>query len=103
MRSLAVRACGITDRSTFTGRPRGLCEPAGSEEIFDQAFHIFWKNPRILERMMRMILPEFRAEGQSEDKNDTSRRIAEALSQPQTAEPGRRRRRGHRSGSSSTL
>ena len=26
-------------------------------ELFDQAFHIFWKNPQILERMMSMMLP----------------------------------------------
>ncbi len=85
----AVRACGITDRSTFYWALHAVfVNRRDQREIFDQAFHIFWKNPRILERMMRMILPEFRAEGQNEDKNETSRRIAEALSQPQTAEPG---------------
>ncbi|MEC7570729.1 MAG: VWA domain-containing protein, partial [Pseudomonadota bacterium] len=28
-------------------------------EVFDQAFHVFWRNPRILERMMQMVLPQF--------------------------------------------
>ena len=25
-------------------------------ELFDQAFHIFWKNPRIMERMVGLML-----------------------------------------------
>ena len=26
-------------------------------EIFDQAFHVYWRNPRLLEKMMEMLLP----------------------------------------------
>ena len=26
-------------------------------ELFDQAFHVFWRNPQILERMMSMVIP----------------------------------------------
>ena len=48
-------------------------------EIFDQAFHVFWRNPRLLERMLQMILPEFRGEA-DEDKEkgqEMNRRLAE--------------------------
>ena len=31
-------------------------------QIFDQAFHIFWKNPQIMERMMSLMLPVVRVE-----------------------------------------
>lgn len=47
-------------------------------ELFDQAFHIFWRDPKILERMMRMMLPE--AEGAAEpQKPQVSRRVQQAL------------------------
>jgi len=48
-------------------------------ELFDQAFHVFWRNPQILERMMSMVLPtEQLGEGEA-PKSDISPRIAEAL------------------------
>lgn len=50
--------------------------------IFDQAFHVFWRNPRILERLTRMLLPQVRAELDRESKGEElSRRLAEALQQ----------------------
>lgn len=48
-------------------------------EIFDQAFHVFWRNPQILERMMSMILPSV-ALGEGETpESELSPRLAEAL------------------------
>ena len=48
-------------------------------ELFDQAFHVFWRNPQILERMMSMVLPTAQL-GEGETlKSDISPRIAEAL------------------------
>ncbi len=47
-------------------------------ELFDQAFHIFWRDPKILERLMRMMLPE--AEGSAEpQQRNLSRRVQQAL------------------------
>ncbi len=46
-------------------------------QIFDQAFHIFWKNPQIMERMMGLMLPVVRV---AEDETQTiSRRVSEAI------------------------
>ena len=46
--------------------------------LFDQAFHIFWRNPDILKRMMALMLPKVRSE--SDDRRDPlARRLAEAL------------------------
>jgi uncharacterized protein with von Willebrand factor type A (vWA) domain len=47
-------------------------------ELFDQAFHIFWRDPKILERMMSLLLPQ--AEGTAEpSKNNMSQRLRQAL------------------------
>lgn len=47
-------------------------------ELFDQAFHIFWRDPKILERMMSLMLPQ--AEGTAEpQKNPLSQRVRDAL------------------------
>src|SRR5262249_18420553 len=40
---------------------------------------IFWRNPRLLERMMAMLLPQMRIGEQPQDQAEMSRRIAEAL------------------------
>ena len=46
-------------------------------QIFDQAFHIFWKNPKIIERMMSAMLPVVRVE--NNDAEQISRRVSEAM------------------------
>lgn len=48
-------------------------------ELFDQAFHVFWRNPQILERMMSMVLPTAQLGEGEATKNEISLRIAEAL------------------------
>jgi hypothetical protein len=52
-------------------------------EIFDQAFHIFWRNPRLLEKMMALMLPQVDTGAPPEDEKQMSRRLQEAL------QPGR--------------
>ena len=47
-------------------------------ELFDQAFHIFWRNPQLFERMLSTLLPPTTFGGQN-DGDDVSRRIADAL------------------------
>ena len=48
-------------------------------EIFDQAFHIFWRDPRMLERVMAMMLPKVYGRGEMKDENQPASRIAEAM------------------------
>src|SRR5215471_18330373 len=47
-------------------------------EVFDQAFHIFWRDPRMLERVMAMMLPKVYGRGAREEA-EPFRRVAEAL------------------------
>ena len=50
------------------------------KEIFDQAFHIFWRNPELLKKMMDMMLPtSFLDSQKSDDQEQISRRVSEAL------------------------
>jgi uncharacterized protein with von Willebrand factor type A (vWA) domain len=52
-------------------------------EVFDQAFHIFWRNPRLLEKMMGMLLPQIDTGEVPESRKEMNRRLQEAL------QPGR--------------
>ena len=47
-------------------------------EVFDQAFHIFWRNPRLLDKLMGLALPQFATE-QDEPLKPGAQRVAEAL------------------------
>ncbi len=47
-------------------------------ELFDQAFHIFWRNPRIMDRMMSAMLPTIRVE-QDNELAEMRRRLSEAM------------------------
>ena len=48
--------------------------------VFDQAFHIFWRNPRLMEKMRDLLLPSLTRETEGDAEDDpTSRRVDEAL------------------------
>lgn len=48
-------------------------------ELFDQCFHIFWRDPQLLERMMHLLLPTLEGEHPPAPQEEVSRRVAEAL------------------------
>ena len=54
-------------------------------ELFDQCFHIFWRDPQLLERMMHLLLPTLHTDQPAPEQEEISRRVAEALS---PKEPG---------------
>ena len=48
--------------------------------LFDQAFHIFWRNPRLMEKMRDLLLPTLARETDGvEEQPQTARRVDEAL------------------------
>ncbi|MFQ5984258.1 MAG: VWA domain-containing protein [Alphaproteobacteria bacterium] len=75
----AVGAAGLTRRDDFYWALHAVfVNRRDQREIFDQAFHIFWRDPKLLERMLSLFLPAFR--GELDHKlGATSRRVAEAL------------------------
>ncbi len=75
----AVEAVGIERRDDFYwALHAALVNRRDQREIFDQAFHLFWRNPELLKRAMAMLLPQMSVDS-GEDKSDVSRRVAEAL------------------------
>ena len=75
----AVRVVGVTNREDFYWALHAVfVNRAQQREIFDQAFHVFWRNPRLLERMMSLVLPTFAAPRGPRDR-ELLRRVGEAM------------------------
>ena len=77
----AVEAVGLGSRVDFYWTLYSVfVNRRDQRDLFDQAFHIFWRNPDILERMMQIMLPDAGgAQQAAEDAEEISRRLAEAL------------------------
>src|SRR6202035_3204709 len=76
----AVRAIGITDRRDFYWTLHAVFVNRPDQRlIFDQAFHVFWRNPDLLKKMMELVLPQLRVEGDENQGAAMARRLAEAL------------------------
>ncbi len=80
----AITAVGIGERrdfywtlhSTFVNR-------RDQQEIFDQTFHLFWRNPKILDKLKGLLLPDVTADGlRDAAEQEISRRVADAFSPP---------------------
>jgi len=83
----AVKAAGIGSRDDFYWTLHAVfVQRREQREIFDQAFHIFWKNPKFLQRMMSMLLPQMRIDQSEEDQEEIATRLAEALQGERSAE-----------------
>jgi uncharacterized protein with von Willebrand factor type A (vWA) domain len=73
----ALGAVGIADRQDFYWTLHAVfVNRRDQRELFDQAFHIFWRNPQLLEKMLGIMLPTIRSD---EPMEEMSRRLAEAL------------------------
>jgi uncharacterized protein with von Willebrand factor type A (vWA) domain len=76
----AVEAVGITDRRDFYWTLHAvLVNRADQRVLFDQAFHVFWRNPELLKKMLALVLPELNIEVPPEEGQEMLRRLAEAL------------------------
>jgi uncharacterized protein len=74
----ALEVAGITRRDDFYWTLASLFLDRREQfELFDQAFHIFWRDPRMLERVMALMLPKVYGRGQAEEPPPS--RVAEAL------------------------
>jgi hypothetical protein len=74
----AVHTVGLSSRADFYWTLHAvLVNRRDQREIFDQAFHIFWRNPKILEKLMGLLLPSMTFE--DPDREEMNRRLAEAL------------------------
>ncbi|MDH4107030.1 MAG: VWA domain-containing protein [Gammaproteobacteria bacterium] len=78
----AVAIVGVRRRDEFCWALRAvLVRDPGQFRLFEQAFHMYFRNPRLLERMIALLLPTIeRPAGEGEA---TIRRLSEALSEKQ--------------------
>lgn len=75
----AVRVVGIADRDDFYWTLHAVfVNRFRHRELFDQAFHVFWRNPRLLERMLAVVLPRFDYP-QAASQQALRRRVGDAL------------------------
>ena len=77
----AARLIDIGDRDQFY-HALSSCILKRPEDrlLFDQAFHIFWRNPRLMEKMRDLLLPTLAREPEDGDEQpQTTRRVDEAL------------------------
>jgi uncharacterized protein with von Willebrand factor type A (vWA) domain len=82
----AVEAVGISDRRDFYWTLHAvLVNRADQRLLFDQAFHVFWRNPELLKKMLALVLPELNIEVPQEQGEEMLRRLAEALHPNQEA------------------
>ena len=49
------------------------------KEIFDQAFHVFWKKPKMLEQLMQLMFQQITRSAGDKPKDPGFRRLAEAM------------------------
>lgn len=85
----AVEAAGLNRREDFYWTLHAtLVKRHEDELIFEQAFHVFWRDPQLLDRMMALMLPEIRTPD-NEDREKANRRISDALfgKEPNKQEP----------------
>src|SRR5258708_23993747 len=76
----AVSAVRIANRKDFYWTLHAVFVNRPDQRlIFDQAFHVFWRNPDLLKKMMGLVLPEMRIQGPEEEAAAMVRRLAEAL------------------------
>ncbi len=77
---LAVLQSGIERRDDFYFALRSVLVTNPTQfRLFNQAFHIYFRNPRLLERMMGLLLPTLERVGQDANGEEAIRRLLDAV------------------------
>ena len=87
----ALEVTGITRRDDFYWTLASVFIDRREQfEIFDQAFKVFWRDPKLLERALSLLMPDQIKElmQQKADPNAVSDRLAEAMSQDMKPKEG---------------
>lgn len=84
----AVLIVGVESRADFYWALRSILVDRHDQiETFDQAFHVFWKEPRILDRLMQLPLPEAKREFADRPPPPAAQRVMDALRQNKQPPP----------------
>ena len=77
----AIEAVGFSHRDdVHAALSAVMLDRHEQQDIFDQAFDAFWRDPKLLEQMMALLLPKIQGKGDRE--RPRANRIAEALAPP---------------------
>ena len=78
----AVSLVGLNSRNEFYWTLHAIFIKRNEHrELFNQAFHIFWRNPNLLKKMMNLSLPqELTDKDKNKNAEESLRRVAEAFS-----------------------
>ncbi len=75
----AVNLVGFSSRADFHSCLFAIfVSRRDQRELFDQAFHIFWRNPAFMERMLGAMLPNLLLEDET-NTSEVRRRLADAM------------------------
>ena len=84
----AIEAVGFSHRDdVHAALSAVMLDRHEQQEIFDQAFDAFWRDPKLLEQMMALLLPKIQGKGDRE--RPRTNRIAEALAPPRADAPSK--------------
>jgi uncharacterized protein with von Willebrand factor type A (vWA) domain len=76
----ALCTVGITDRRDFYWALHAVFVNRPDQRLlFDQAFHVFWRNPELLKKMLSLVLPQLNIDMPRDQGAEMLRRLAEAL------------------------
>ena len=85
----AVLRSGIERRDDFYYALRAvLVSDPAQFRLFDQAFHIYFRNPRLLERMMDLLLPTIERVAEGGNTEVAIRRLMDSLTADETIDDG---------------
>jgi len=83
----AVEAVGFDRREDIRAALSAVMLDRHEQQvIFDQVFDAFWRDPKLLERLMYLMLPKISGRG-DQVQRQRSNRLAEALAAPQAPRP----------------
>jgi len=86
----AIEAVGVARRDdVHAALSAVMLDRHEQQALFDDAFAAFWRDPKLLERMMAELLPKI--SGRREMQKERSQRLADALAAPPPAAAGARR------------
>jgi uncharacterized protein with von Willebrand factor type A (vWA) domain len=76
----AVKAAGIGSRADFYWTLHAVfVNRRDQRDLFDQAFHIFWRNPQLLNKVLGLLLPRFKDDTPPDEEDAIAPRVADAL------------------------
>lgn len=84
----AVEAAGLGSRDDlYWTLHASFVTNHNQKPVFDQAFHIFWRNPKLLERITSMVIPQFNFPPDESKPDAGAARLAEALAKAASSKP----------------